>query len=182
FHHLALCAHHIKQQTDLPVHAQILPPRDLAYLAELKEAGIDTVGLHIETFEPTLLASIAPAKAQRGIDTYVKAMEYAVALFGKNQVSSFIIAGLDGQAAPVIDAAEILSSMGVFPYVLPLRPIPGTPLENRRPPSPSAMTYIYEKTAEILSSHGLASTLSKAGCVRCGACSCLALFEKETTP
>jgi hypothetical protein len=72
-----------------------------------------------------------------------------------------------------------MASMGVFPYVLPLRPVPGTSLASAQPPPPEYMMGVYEQVAEILSHHALASVNSQAGCVRCGACSCLSLFEER---
>jgi radical SAM protein (TIGR04043 family) len=49
---LSECASAIKKATDLPVHAQCLPPSELARLCELREAGVDTVGIHIDTGRP----------------------------------------------------------------------------------------------------------------------------------
>jgi hypothetical protein len=76
--------------------------------------------------------------------------------------------------------AGYIARLGVFPYVLPLRPIPGSLLADRKPPEPAYMADVYAQTAAILKKHTLASKNSKAGCVRCGACSCLSLFEDET--
>ena len=75
--------------------------------------------------------------------------------------------------------ADYIARLGVFPYVLPLRPIPGSLLADSKPPEPSYMADVYVKTARILKNYKLSSQASKAGCVRCGACSCLSLFEDE---
>jgi radical SAM protein (TIGR04043 family) len=166
----------IKQQSGLPVHIQICPPESGAMLKKLHAAGADTVGIHIETFCMETLERVAPAKARYGLARYLSAWEQAVGLFGKNQVSSFLIAGLGDSVSSLIDGARQLCSMGVFPYVLPLRPVPGTPLEHTRPPAAAEMTELYEAVAVLLKEHGLSTRASRAGCVRCGACSCLNLF------
>jgi len=112
-----------------------------------------------------------------GLKTYTKNWKRAVEIFGENQVSSFIIAGIGEKPATIIEGAMYLSEMGVFPFVLPLRPIPGSLLENSRPPDADKMIDIYEEVSNILQRHGLSSKRSKAGCVRCGACSALKFFE-----
>jgi len=176
--HLAQCVRAVKDASGLPVHAQLCPPKSLDALDRLKQAGADTVGIHIESASGLILDRIAPAKAARGLTTYITCWEYAVSVFGKNQVSSFLIAGLGETEEQIINAVEILCGIGVFPYLLPLRPIPETPLAAARPPETAVMITLYEKTASVLKKYGLSSAASKAGCVRCGACSALALFEE----
>jgi radical SAM protein (TIGR04043 family)/putative N-acetyltransferase (TIGR04045 family) len=175
---LSRCAAAIKQATGLPIHAQCLPPVPLGGLNSLREAGVDTIGLHIESFDREILARMAPAKAAIGHSTYERAWKEAVELFGPNQVSSFLIVGLGEAQDSIIQGSERLADLGVFPFVVPLRPIPGSAMEEALPPDPGIMTEIYEKVAEILSRKGLSSKKSLAGCVRCGACSALPFYEQ----
>jgi radical SAM protein (TIGR04043 family) len=177
--HMCACIRMIRHRSGLPVHVQVHLPRCHGDLIMLREAGADTIGLHIEVPTSGLLAEMAPAKAERGLDDYVHFWRSAVALFGRNQVSSFLIAGCGESAEELLSMAETMAGLGVFPYVLPLRPIPQTPLADRLPPDPGYMIDIYGRIARILSENGLSSSASKAGCVRCGACSCLSLFERK---
>ena len=178
--HLAECIREIKKRTGMPVHVQVHPPRVAKALDVLKSAGADTLGIHVEVGDIRLLADVAPGKAELGLKVYTECWKHAVTVFGRNQVSSFLIAGLGETREAFMTMVEQIASLGVFPYVLPLRPIPGTLLERWRPPEPSYMEKIYSDTARILASYGLSSRTSKAGCVRCSACSCLSLFEDET--
>jgi radical SAM protein (TIGR04043 family) len=175
--HLSRCVKAIKQQSDLPVHVQICPPSDMNTIDRLKDAGADTIGIHIETFDKNILRRFAPSKAKHNIKFFIKAWRHAVSVFGRNQVSSFIISGLGENIASIIEGAELLCDIGVFPYLLPFRPIPGTHLEASRPPSPETMINLYEEVSVLLKKHELSSAASKAGCVRCGACSSISLFE-----
>ncbi len=175
---LSRCAAAIKQTTGLPVQAQCLPPSDPEALLLLKTAGVDTIGLHIESFDQEVLKRLAPAKAAFGRSRYVKAWKEAVELFGPNQVSSFLIVGLGEEQDSIIQGSERLADLGVFPFVVPLRPIPGSAMEKALPPDHGIMTEIYEKVAEILSRKGLSSKKNLAGCVRCGACSALPFYEQ----
>ena len=175
---LSCCAAAIKQATGLPVHAQCLPPPEPASLVLLKTAGVDTIGLHIESFDREVLARMAPAKAAIGLSKYEQAWKEAVELFGPNQVSSFLIVGLGEEQDSIIQGSERLADLGVFPFVVPLRPIPGSAMEKATPPDHGIMTEIYEKVAEILRRKGLSSGQSLSGCARCGACSALSFYEQ----
>ncbi|MDJ0784938.1 MAG: MSMEG_0568 family radical SAM protein [Desulfosarcinaceae bacterium] len=176
--YLAQCTATVKGRIDLPVHVQFIPPTKLALMDRLKQAGVDTVGIHIESFHEPTLKRVAPVKSHIGLARYEEAWQRAVALFGPNQVSSFLIVGLGEPPESVVRGSEVLADLGVYPFVVPLRPIPGSWLESRRPPKPERMQEIYSAVARILRRKGLTAQNSLAGCVRCGACSALATYEK----
>ena len=175
--YLASCASAIKQATGLPIHAQFCPPSDMEGLYELKEAGVHTVGIHIESFDFETLAKVAPAKAAMGLERYEKAWKTAVEIFAPNQVSSFLIVGLGEKRDSIILGSKFLADLGIYPFVIPLRPIPGSLMEDILPPDPEEMKRIYEAVASILKRKGLSASQSLAGCVRCGSCSALHTFE-----
>lgn len=176
--YLASCARAIKNRTGLPIHVQFCPPEDYEEMGELKNAGVDTVGIHVESFDFEILPVIAPAKAKAGLKRYVKAWEKAVEIFGKNQVSSFLIAGIGEKEKTLIEGGRFLAERGVYPFVVPFRPIPGTLMDMVKPPSPEYMDMIYNEISRIITANDLSFTENKAGCVRCGACSAITLYEK----
>jgi radical SAM protein (TIGR04043 family)/putative N-acetyltransferase (TIGR04045 family) len=178
--HIVPCATAIKKATGLPIHAQFCPPSSMDGLYELKDSGVDTVGIHIESFDFETLSRVAPAKAAIGLERYERAWKTAVEIFGPNQVSSFLIVGLGEKRDSIIQGSKFLADLGVYPFVLPLRPIPGSLMENVLPPAPEEMKRIYEEVACILRRKGLSFSQSFAGCVRCGTCSALHTFEQET--
>ena len=109
--YLASCASAIKQATGLPIHAQFCPPSDMEGLYELKEAGVHTVGIHIESFDFETLAKVAPAKAAMGLERYEKAWKTAVEIFAPNQVSSFLIVGLGEKRDSIILGSKFLADL-----------------------------------------------------------------------
>jgi len=175
--YLARCAAAIKASINLPLHVQFLPPADLGLLDQLKTAGVDTVGIHIESFDRAVLRKLAPAKARIGFEKYEATWKKAVTMFGPNQVSSFLITGLGEQPESIVWGSEFLADLGVYPFIVPLRPIPGSFLQDAVPPDPAVMAFIYTNVADILRKKGLTAKNSLAGCVRCGACSALPLYE-----
>ncbi len=177
--HLCECVDKIKKSINIPVHIQIEPAGDINHIDILKDAGTDTIGIHIESFDPEILKITAPAKASYGLERYTIFWKRAVELFGPNQVSSFLIAGLGEDESSIIEGSRYMADLGVYPYIIPLRPIPGSLMQNSRPPAPEVMIRIYEKAASIIKESGLSAAKCAAGCVRCGACSAVTDFEVE---
>jgi radical SAM protein (TIGR04043 family) len=177
--YLGRCARAIKAASGLPVQAQFEPPDDLAVLEEIKEMGVDSVGMHVESFDPDVLAHVAPAKARTGIDGYVRAWDRAVEVFGRGQVSTYVILGMGEDPAVTVEGCKRAVDAGVYPFVVPLRPVPGSLMEDRRPPTSAYMESVYRQVAPYLLTHGLGSWEVHAGCARCGACSALGAYERS---
>jgi radical SAM protein (TIGR04043 family) len=172
--HLSRSAAAVKRATagSMKVHVQFEPPGDDSSIWDAA-AHADSAAINMECFDPAILSRVAPGKASMGIERYKRAWKTAVEAFGEGQVTCFIIAGLGEQRGSVLEGCELLSSMGVYPYVLPLRPIPGTPMETCSPPSAGDMLALYGEAADIIRKSGLSSAMCSAGCVRCGACSAI---------
>jgi radical SAM protein (TIGR04043 family)/putative N-acetyltransferase (TIGR04045 family) len=167
----------ISEGTGLPVHVQVMPPVTVRQMEMLKADGVETIGIHRESFDPVVLEEVAPCKASIPLEEYTRTWEEAVRVFGKNQVSSFLLMGLGETQESLLDGCERLASIGVYPYLVPFRPIPGTPLEGRRPVPPDFAAEIYLEAAKILEAHDLHWDAVRAGCVRCRGCSALPDFQ-----
>ena len=175
--HLADCARAIKARVDLPVQAQCEPPEDFVWFERMRAAGVDSLGMHLEAVEDEVRAAVLPGKAEVSVARYFDAFEAAVRVFGRGQVSTYLIAGLGDSRETLIATSERLIAIGVYPFIVPLVPIHGTGLSDRAPPSGEFMRSIYAHVGPLLERGGLRSADAKAGCVRCGACSALSNFE-----
>ena len=97
--HLAACAAAVKAAVpSLPIQVQCEPPDDFAWFARLRDAGADALGMHLEAVEPAVRAQVMPGKAEVPVERYLDAFAAAVAVFGRGQVSTYLLAGL-GDAA-----------------------------------------------------------------------------------
>ena len=153
----------------LPLHVQIEPLEDLSYINDLKEAGADTIGIHLEVLDDHIREIITPGKFRISYDLYVKNWKNALDVFGSNQVSSYVLTGFGESTDDFILGCERLISLGVIPYITPARSIPGR--KDLLNTNPSRMLDIYSKAAKLMRDYGLNPLKSKAGCVRCGGCS-----------
>ena len=162
---------------DLGIQVQFEPPENLDDMKLLYEAGVEAVGIHLESFSQDTRERITPGKATISIERYFEAFKKAVGIFGRNQVSTYIIVGFGDSEESIVEGCRQIAELGVYPFVVPLRPLMGTPLENVRPPEPKLMDRIYKQVAKNNREYELAYRNSKAGCARCGACSGITAFE-----
>jgi radical SAM protein (TIGR04043 family) len=171
----------VKAAVDLPIQAQCEPPDDDGWFDRMKDAGVDSLGMHLEVIGTELRQRIMPGKAQVSIDDYFRAFEAAVPVFGRGQVSTYILAGLGDSAAEILATSRRLIDVGVYPFVVPFVPIAGTPLESHPTPPPSFMHDILRPLADMLRDGGLRAADIKAGCGKCGACSALSTYERSAS-
>ena len=177
--YLGRCARAIKQATGLPIEGQFEPPADLGVLDEVHDDGLDSVGMHVESFDPEVLARIAPGKARTGIDGYFRAWERAVEVFGAGQVSTYVILGMGEDPELTVEGCRRAIDLGVYPFVVPLRPVPGSLMGDCMPPTADYMDRVYRQVAPYLVARGLDSGDVRAGCARCQACSAISLLERD---
>ena len=174
------CGQAVKEAAGLPVEVQFEPPDPghLDVIDRVHDMGVDSVGIHVESFDPVVLARIAPAKARTGIEGYFAAWERAVALFGEGQVSTYVILGMGEDPELTVAGCRRAIDMGVYPFVVPLRPIAGSLLEDCRPPSAEYTEAIYRQVVPYLTARGLGAQGVAAGCARCQACSAMGSMER----
>lgn len=161
----------------LPIQAQCEPPDDDSWFERLRAAGVVTLGMHLEAIDDDVRRRIMPGKAEVPVAHYFDAFARAVAVFGRGQVTSFVLAGLGDTADAIVEACRRMVAIGVYPFVVPFVPIRGTPLERCAPPSPEFMRALLADVAAIVRGGGLGRDAVRAGCGRCGACSTLAAHE-----
>jgi len=170
----------VKARVDLPIQGQCEPPEDPSWYRVMKDAGVDSLGMHLEVVEAAVRRRILPGKSELSLERYYEAFAQAVAVFGRGQVTTYLLAGLGDSAESLIGCSERLIQLGVYPFVVPFVPIAGTPLQDHPAPSTAFMVEVYTGVAALLRGSDLRAEAMAAGCAKCGACSALALFEQET--
>ncbi|WP_407304651.1 MSMEG_0568 family radical SAM protein [Acinetobacter sp.] len=167
----------IRAAVNLPIQVQCEPPDDFSWFSKLKHAGAVSIGMHLEAVSDRIRHQIMPGKAEVSLDKYFAAFRAAVEVFGRGQVSTYILAGLGDTEEEILAMTAKLTEIGVYPFVVPFVPIQGTPLEHHPKPEPSFMQMLYPKIGAQLKQHNLKSEDTQAGCAKCGACSSLKAYE-----
>ncbi|MHA0287629.1 MSMEG_0568 family radical SAM protein [Mycobacterium sp. C3-094] len=175
--HLARCVRAVKAAVpSLPIQVQCEPPADLEVLTELREAGADAIGIHIESLDDDVRKRWMPGKAQVSVERYRAAWREAVRVFGRNQVSTYLLVGLGEDPQELISGAAELIDMGVYPFIVPFRPQPGSlavDVDGARSPEAPVVEKVSREVALMLQSAGMTGADQRAGCAACGACSVL---------
>ncbi len=175
---LADCSRGLSGSTRLKIHVQ-LEPVDREEIESLKQSGADTIGIHIESLDRKVFEEICQGKAHQW-SNYWDSWDDAVDVFGENQVSSYVIIGMGEDVDITKQGVEKMCEHGVIPFLVPLRPIKGTKMENVLPPTPEIMLDYYSHAIGCMKVYGLDPVKNRAGCVRCGACSALVDFYEES--
>lgn len=175
--HLARCVRAVKAAVPgLPIQVQCEPPADLAVLTELRDAGTDAIGIHVESLDDDVRRRWMPGKATVPMAQYREAWREAVRVFGRNQVSTYLLVGLGEDPEELISGARELIDMGVYPFVVPFRPHPGTlavEVDKAGAPDSATVEKVSREVAASLRMAGMAGADQKAGCAACGACGVL---------
>jgi radical SAM protein (TIGR04043 family) len=175
--HLARCVRAVHEVLpDLPIQVQIEPPGDLASIAELHEAGARSIGIHVESLDDDVRRRWMPGKSTVSLDEYRAAWREAVRVFGHNQVSTYLLVGLGEDPDELVAGARELIDMGVYPFVVPFRPLEGTlatDVDHVAAPATADVGRVTRQVATALRVAGMAGSDQAAGCAACGACSAL---------
>jgi radical SAM protein (TIGR04043 family) len=175
--YLSECARAIKARVNLPLQAQCEPPDDFIWFERMRSAGIDSLGMHLEVVTPEVRARIMPGKATVSVERYFEAFTAAVEVFGRGQVSTYLLAGLGDSSDALVETSDRLIRVGVYPFVVPFVPIGGTPMAEHPAPDSEFMYNLYREVGRRLKEAGMSSRTMNAGCAKCGACSALSTFE-----
>jgi radical SAM protein (TIGR04043 family) len=174
--HLARCVHAVKAAVaGLPIQVQIEPPVELDWIDRLHEAGADAIGIHIESLDAAVRAKWTPGKATVPVERYEQAWDRAVAVFGANRVSTYLLVGLGEDPDHLVAGASSLIARGVYPFVVPYRPLIGSlaHADGVPAPDPIVLADVTRRVAAALAAAGMRGSDQVAGCAACGACSAL---------
>ena len=131
-------------------------PEDLKIVEKYKEAGFKNISHNIEVWDRHLFAALCPGKEKRngGWQHWLDALEYSVDVFGKWNVHSTIVGGLEPIQSS-LDGIEYLASKGVVCHFSAFRPEKGTPLTGYRSPEADWHWELMDKATDIYLRYGL---------------------------
>jgi radical SAM protein (TIGR04043 family) len=155
---------------------QCEPPADRSAITELRTAGADAIGIHVESLDDRVRARWMPGKSTVPLTEYRGAWAEAVRVFGRNRVSTYLLVGLGEDPDELVSGAIELIAMGVYPFVVPFRPMAGTlavDVDGAGAPSAEVLEDVTRRVAAALARAGMSGADQQAGCAACGACSAL---------
>jgi radical SAM protein (TIGR04043 family) len=174
--HLARCVRAVWAVVPaLPIQVQLEPPADLSVLGDLRAAGATAIGIHVESLDDEVRRRWMPGKATVPMAAYEAAWDEAVRVFGPNRVSTYLLIGLGEDPDDLVAGAARLIDRGVYPFVVPFRPMAGTLARRDGIGAPAAALVrdVTERVAALLRAARMRGADQEAGCAACGACGVL---------
>jgi len=174
--HLARCVAAVRRAVPgLPIQVQVEPPSGLGWIARLRQAGATSIGIHIESLDEEVRQRWTPGKASVPVERYEVVWREAVRVFGRNKVSTYLLIGLGENPDHLVAGARKLIGMGVYPFVVPFRPLAGSLAHADGVPAPGhdLVADVTDRVGAALRKAGMRGADQKAGCAACGACSAL---------
>jgi biotin synthase len=121
----------------------------------LVEAGVNRISVALDAATEELFDKVKGASAGGPYrwKNHLKSLEEAVQVFGRNNVSTHLIAGLGEQEEDFVKLIQKCVDMGVYPAVFAFTPVLGTIMEHKTPPPIG--TYRKLQLAQYLITHGM---------------------------
>jgi len=162
-----------QQFPNCQISLETVPPIDRNGLLTYKKNGISSIIMNLEIAVEGLRREICPGKAVISKDRYFEAYREAVEIFGKWNVGSVLIWGIEGQKKEdICMCAKEMCSIGVMPILMPFQPLKGCILSNKSQTKADAYIDVAEEVARIISSNKKPNEhFCDYGCIKCGACS-----------
>jgi hypothetical protein len=137
--------------------AVLCPPATLAEIDALRAAGWEGVAFNLEIWDERLWPGIVPGKAALlPRDRWIAALEHAVQVFGKGNVATVLVAGLEPKTS-ALEGIGWLAERGVYGVPIPWAPAPGSALEGHQSPTAAWHLDLLARTLDLWERHGLAA-------------------------
>ena len=164
-----------RKREKLDISIELAPPDKDNYIDMLYKSGATALIMNIEIVDENLRKTICPGKAIIPISRYFSAFEKAVSVFGRGNVSSVLIAGIQ-PAEDIIYISEKLIHMGVIPTIIPFKPLDNCLLFEAPTTNPEEVLFIAKQVNILLRNEKLHS-YKQGGCTKCGGCSLESVFQ-----
>ncbi len=172
----------IRAFSQVSITIEFAPPADLSLLQKLKEAGATVAIMNLEVADPERRKVICPGKSRISYEHYHAAFREAVRVFGWGMVSSVLIGGIQPKEE-IIKECTAMASEGVFPTVMPFRPMDDCEYNGLERCRPEELLEIGDCLGGLLHKYCL-DFRKQPGCTECGGCSlendCYRKREKGT--
>jgi len=135
--------------------AVIGAPTDFGVIDKYKEAGYFSIRMNVEIWDKNIWNAVCPGKRNHcgGWDNWVKALEYAVSIFGKGKVASNIVGGIEPKKS-ILEGIEYQVSRGIIGSASTWRPVVGSVLEGHRSPETAWHFDLQRQIANLYKRYG----------------------------
>lgn len=166
----------IRSISKIPVAIEMSPPEDLKILEDFHKFGATAIEMNVEIWDDKIRKMMMPGKGQIKREYYIKAWKKAVEIFGKGNVGSAIIIGLENLESS-LEGIKSMIEVDCLPSIIPFKPSTGAILEKFRECSSKDVYTATEYAVKLMMEKDL-SPINGPGCIGCGACTLESDFFK----
>lgn len=154
------------------ISLETTPPLSSGGMQKYKDSGISSLIMNLEIADETLRKCICIGKGKISLARYFEAYEEGVSIFGKWNVASVLLWGIEGiSKKQFLSCAERMCSIGVYPVIMPFQPLGGSALHYAKPTDIDSFMEISIEVGSIIAKALEKQSVCKFGCINCGACS-----------
>lgn len=155
----------LSREYDLPIGVSVYPTNNSS--EELYSAGASEIKYNVETLDPVIFRRVCPDLSTHNI---FDALDNAVNIFGRNNVSSNFIIGLGESDETVIKGLKRLTGRCVIPILRPISPHPLRPDVKIKRPDSARLLKLGNKLKDMLDCQNLCVDKSRTMCLACTGC------------
>jgi len=159
----------IREKCDMRISVELVPPDNFSYIDKLYSSGVNAIIMNIEIWPDDLRRFFCPGKSKISKEYYLESIQYAISKFGKGQVASVLIAGLQSKEQ-IIEGCNIIIDYGAIPTIIPFKPFNDCQLNNFTVTNSHDLMEIYPSVSKLLNRKKLSPDM-QPGCTGCGGCS-----------
>lgn len=161
-----------KEYPNAKISLETIPPLSKEGLQCYKESGVSSVLMNIELANESVRRRVCPGKSIISRERYIQSYREAVAIFGKWNVGSVVMFGIEGVSnEDIITLVRQLCEIGVYPVIMPFQPIKDSEMHDCKASNPDDFLVISEQVGQIINEMSMGDKLCTFGCINCGACS-----------
>ncbi len=119
--------------------------------------------MNLEVWDERLWPGFVPGKAALlSRDAWLAALEHAAQVFGKGNVASVIVAGLEPKRS-ALEGIAWMAERGIHGVPIPWAPAPGSALEGHQTPTAAWHFDLLARVLDIWEQHGLPAERHSSG-------------------
>lgn len=152
----------------LKTSVELAPPKDDYYIDLLYSCGVDSIIMNMEFYDDSIRRTYCPGKGEITSKQYFQALSYSTKLFGRGNVASVLIVGIEPINNTIFCARSLLD-MGVLPIIMPFKPYDNCELANSRTTNPEDLITVSTEIKRHFQNSEFNAVCNSA-CISCGAC------------
>jgi biotin synthase-related radical SAM superfamily protein len=167
----------IKQRGSTYISLEIVPPKTSSGLERIRSAGVDSVIMSLEIWNDGRRRTLCSGKSEVSKSRYFEAWSEAIHLFGRGQVSSVLLVGLEPEKSTK-EAIRALIDVGVIPTLIPFRPYGACEMAEHPLTDHELYLRCSALCGDLLAKADLRDS-DQRGCTGCGGCSTAVIQENR---